>query len=75
MRRNLLLDLSGDLKLVAIRMNKPQTILCTHRGDVREAFFLSTKEPVKLMQLVKIARSFLQSVSNLFHFIILSLPM
>ena len=29
------------------------------------------KEPVKLMQRVKIAHSFLQSVSNQFHFIIL----
>ena len=33
------------------------------------------KGPVKLIQRVKIAQSFLQSVSNLFHFIILSLPM
>ena len=33
------------------------------------------KEPVKLIQRVKIANSFLQSVSILFHFIILSLPM
>ena len=31
--------------------------------------------PVQLIQWVKIAHSFLQSVSNLFHFIILSLPM
>ena len=35
----------------------------------------SNKGPVKLIQRVKIAHSFLQSVSNLFHFIILSLPM
>ena len=33
------------------------------------------KGPVKLIQPVKIAHSFLQSVSILFHFIILSLPM
>ena len=33
------------------------------------------KRPVKLMQRVKIDHSFLQSVSNLFHFIVLSLPM
>ena len=33
------------------------------------------KGPVKLIQKDKIAHSFLQSVSNLFHFIILSLPM
>ena len=33
------------------------------------------KGPVKLMQRVKIAHSVLLSVSNLFHFIILSLPM
>ena len=33
------------------------------------------KGTVKLMQRVKIAHSFLQFVSNLFHFIILILPM
>ena len=33
------------------------------------------KGPVKLMQRVKIANSFLQSVSKQFHFVILSLPM
>ena len=33
------------------------------------------KGPVKLMQRVKIAHSFLQSVSNQFHVIRLSLPM
>ena len=33
------------------------------------------KRPVKLIQRVKIAHSFLQPVSNLFHFIVLSLPM
>ena len=32
------------------------------------------KETVQLIQQVKMAHSFLQSVSNLFHFIILSLP-
>ena len=32
------------------------------------------KGPVKLIQRVKTAQSFLQSVSNLFHSIILSLP-
>ena len=32
------------------------------------------KGPVKLMQRVKIARLFLQSMSNQFHVIILSLP-
>ena len=32
------------------------------------------KGPVKLIQQVKIAHSFLQSVSTLFHFIILDLP-
>ena len=32
------------------------------------------KGPVKLMQKVEIAHSFLQSVSNQFHVIILSLP-
>ena len=31
--------------------------------------------PVKLIKQVKIAHSFLQSVSNQFHVIILSLPM
>ena len=33
------------------------------------------KGPVKLIKRVKIAHSFLQSVSNQFHVIILSLPM
>ena len=33
------------------------------------------KGAVKLIHRVKIAYSFLQSVSNLFHFLILSLPM
>ena len=32
------------------------------------------KGPVKLIKWVKIAHSFLQSVSNQFHFIILSIP-
>ena len=35
----------------------------------------SAKGPVKLIKRVKIAHSFLQSVSNQFHVIILSLPM
>ena len=33
------------------------------------------KGPVKLIKWVKIAHSFLQSVSNQFHFIFLNLPM
>ena len=33
------------------------------------------KGPVKLIKRVKIAHSFLQSVSNQFHVIVLSLPM
>ena len=37
--------------------------------------WLFGKGPVKLMQQVKMAHSFLQSVSNLFHFINLSLVM
>ena len=35
----------------------------------------SLKGPVKLIKRVKIAHSFLQSVSNQFHVIILRLPM
>ena len=35
----------------------------------------NAKVPGKLMQQVKIAHSFLQSVSNQFHVIILNLPM
>ena len=35
----------------------------------------ATKGPVKLIKRVKIAHSFLQSVSDQFHVIILSLPM
>ena len=34
-----------------------------------------SKKPVKLIKRMKIAHSFLQSVSNQFHVIILSLPM
>ena len=37
--------------------------------------FILAKGPVKPIQGVKIAHSFLQPVSNQFHFIILSLPM
>ena len=36
---------------------------------------LVSKGPMKLIQRVKIAHSFLQSVSNLLHFIVLSFPM
>ena len=36
---------------------------------------VTCKGPVKLIQPVKIANSFLQSVSDLFNFLILSLPM
>ena len=36
---------------------------------------LVSEGPVKLVQRVKIAHSFLQSVSNLFHFIILTFAM
>ena len=38
-------------------------------------FSCGYKGPVKLMQRVKIAHSFLQSVSDQFHVVILSLPM
>ena len=38
-------------------------------------FSTSGKGPVKLIKRVKIAHSFLQSVSAQFHIIILSLPM
>ena len=37
--------------------------------------FLEEKGPVKLIKQVKIAHSFLQSVSDQFHVIILNLPM
>ena len=37
--------------------------------------FLEEKEPAKLIKQVKIAHSFLQSVSDQFHVIILNLPM
>ena len=36
--------------------------------------FPHCKGPLKLIKWIKIAHSFLQSLSNLFHFIILSLP-
>ena len=47
------------------------------KSKLGEDFFYSDLEgPVKLIQQVKIvAHSFFKSVSNLFHFIILSLPM
>ena len=38
-------------------------------------YIIFNKGPVKLMQWVKIAHSFLQCVSNQFHIIILSMPM
>ena len=46
-----------------------------HFGDKMRLFFQLcaksySKGPVKLIKWVKIAHSFLQSVSNLFHFII-----
>ena len=47
--------------------------------DMRPSFssmgLIEVKGPVKLIKRVKIAHSFLQSVSNQFHVIILSLPM
>ena len=60
---------------------------CTHILRPRKFCFLFVSEkggggghkrqkgPVKLIKQVKIADSFLQSVSNQFHVIILSLPM
>ena len=41
---------------------------------IRSQLKSEEKGPVKLMQRVKIAHSFLQSVLNQFHVIILSLP-
>ena len=46
-----------------------------HRKIYLTCPFCQYKGPVKLMQQLKVAHSFLQSVSNQFHFIILSLPM
>ena len=44
-----------------------------HISSTVISFFVN-KGPVKLIQQLKIAHSILQSVSNLFHFIIFSLP-
>ena len=43
-------------------------------GKFPETNEISRKGPVKLINRVKIAHSFLQCVSNQFHIIILSLP-
>ena len=48
--------------------------LCDNLSSL-SASWLVSKGPVMLIQRVNIARSFLQSVLNLFHFIILNLPM
>ena len=53
---------------------KRRKILGHSARDVSFDERIKTKGPLKLMQRVKIAHSFLQSVLNLFHFIILSLP-
>ena len=45
-----------------------------HVGTFEVYTRLLTKGTVKLIKRVKIAHSFLQSVSNQFHFTILSLP-
>ena len=46
-----------------------------HSGYHAYDLLMEFKRAVNLMQWVKIAHSFLQSLSNLFHFIIFSLPM
>ena len=64
--------------------NKLAHVTLIHKGYSRLAVTnyrpisvlpIVSKGPVKLIQRVKIAHSFLRSVSNLFHFIILSLHM
>ena len=47
----------------------------TFDWPLNKKYLLNYKKPVKLMQWVKIAHSFLQSMSNMFLLIILSLPM
>ena len=45
-------------------------------NDSKEIFFfIVNKGSVKLIQRVKIGHSFLQPISNLFHYIILGLPL
>ena len=44
-------------------------------GESHKSHLIESKEPVKLIQQVKIAYSFLQSVSNLFYFIIMILSL
>ena len=48
--------------------------VCSNSNPLISLMTFVQKGPVELFQRVKIAHSFLQSVSNLFHFIILSLP-
>ena len=52
--------------------NSVSQFLIMHDSNV---IVCNQKEPEKLMQQVKIAHSFLESVSNQFHVIILSLPL
>ena len=68
-----------------LKLNNEVTSLdqCVHCNSVVSICFggnminviQTYKEPVKLIKRVKIAHSFLQSVSNQFHVIILNLPM
>ena len=53
----------------AEKLTHESKLLDSKKGLIQNT---SHKGPVKLIQRVKIAHSFLQSVSNLFHFIILS---
>ena len=73
------------LKFLALKWNISRTIgrievgdgsfFCIFHALSFEFNFFSTEVPFKLINRVKIAHSFLQSVSNQFHVIILSLPM
>ena len=66
-----------SLSMTSIRVEeiceKQKIISCSPLKNSK--YFMPHKGPVKLIKQVKIAHSFLQSVSNQFHVIILSLPM
>ena len=72
-------SLSQNLNVsVTFKLEIAQSYLCFLNTRTDKYWFMEfgyNKGPVKLIKWVKIPLSFLQSVSNQFHVIILSLPM
>ena len=62
--------ISSAWLVLQVKSSLLTSLFCCWHGFLKPA-----KGPVKLFHRVKIAHSFLQSVSNLFHFIIFILPM